>query len=467
MAKVLIIDDDTSICKMLTIMLDRMGHHAACAHTISDGWKAVQEKICQVILLDVCLPDGSGIELLPEIRNRPDAPEVIIMTGYGDPDGAEIAISHGAWDYIQKDSSPKNIMLSLQRVIQYCEHTRKAKPSLMALQMDGIIGESQAIRGCFDLLAQAASSEINTLICGETGTGKELFARAIHENSQRREKSFVVVDCAVLPETLVESILFGNIKGAFTGADQSRLGLIQQADKGTLFLDEVGELPLPIQKAFLRVLEERRYRPLGGNTELQCDFRLIAATNRDLDQLTRAGQFRSDLLFRLKSLVIQLPPLRLRREDINPLVLFHLAKIFERCRTGTKGISPDFYEVLQGYNWPGNVRELVNALESAVVASGSENVLFSKHLPHEIRVHAVRSAISPKINSVPSIEPKESLPEVLPPLKEYRKIAADQAEARYLSQLMKTTDGDVNEACRISQLKRSRLYSLLKIHHLS
>jgi two-component system, NtrC family, response regulator len=463
MANVLIIDDDKQICKMLTHMLDRMGHNAESAHTLSDGWNAALGKRFDAVLLDVCLPDGSGIKLLPEIRKSADAPEVIIMTGFGDPDGAEIAITHGAWDYIQKDSSPKKIVLSIQRLIQYCENVKRVRTPYVALCMEGIVGESPAIKECLHSLAQAAGSDISVFITGETGTGKELFARAIHENSSRKERTFVVVDCAALPETLVESILFGNIKGAFTSANQSRHGLVQQADKGILFLDEVGELPLPVQKAFLRVLQERRYRPIGSNKELDCDFRVIAATNRDLDELTSTGQFRSDLLFRIKSLTLHLPPLRSRPEDIRPLTLFHLSKIFERCQSGMKGISPDFYEVLMDYHWPGNVRELVNVLETAVVASGPENMLFPKHLPRQIRVYAARSAVSTPIRIIP----KPDVPEALPPLKEFRKTAVCEAESKYLQRLMEMSNGDMDKACRISQVKRSRLYSLIKEYNFS
>lgn len=463
MANILIIDDDKSICKMLAQMFERMGHISESANSVSDGFKMAREHPFDAVLLDVCLPDGSGIELLREIRKSPDAPEVIIMTGYGDPDGAEIAINHGAWDYIQKDSSPKKIILSIQRVIQYCENLKKAKAPFVPLRLEGIVGESPMIKDCFNILAQAATSDINVLITGETGTGKELFARAIHENSSRKDRAFVVVDCASLPETLVESILFGNIKGAFTGADQSRHGLVHQADKGVLFLDEIGELPLSIQKAFLRVLQERRFRPIGSNKEMECDFRVIAATNRDLDELTNQGRFRSDLLFRIKALTLHLPALRMHREDIKPLTLFHLSRIFERYQSGLKGVSPDFHEVLMEYNWPGNVRELVNTLETVVVASGSENMLFPKHLPQHIRVYAARSSIS---TSAKPAAPAEQ-PDTLPPLKDFRNIAIAQAESQYIQRLMEISKGDIEVACNISQIKRSRLYSLIRAYQIS
>lgn len=467
MANVLIIDDDKSICNMMSKLLARMGHDSVCAHSIAEGKKDALDKHYNVVLLDVHLPDGSGLEILPQIRKHADAPEVIIMTGYGDPDGAEIAISNGAWDYIQKEDSPKKIMLSLQRVIQYCSDVKKPKTPYVALRLDGIVGESPALKSCYDLLAQAAGNDINTLITGETGTGKELFARAIHANSARRGNGFVVIDCAALPGTLVESILFGNVKGAYTGADQSRQGLVEQANNGTLFLDEIGELPVPVQKSFLRVLQEHCFRPVGGSREIACDFRILAATNRNLDEMVQTGQFRADLLFRLKTLEIRLPALRSRPEDIRPLVIYHLNRIFERSRGGAKGIAPNFYETLMNYKWPGNVRELVNALETAVAASGAEGTLFSKHLPAKIRVHAARRAVLPAKSPAPVQGRAEPWPPDLPPLKEYRKIAADEAEKKYLLHVMETTRGDIQEACRIANVGRSRLYGLLKRHGLT
>ncbi len=207
---------------------------------------------------------------------------------------------------------------------------------------------------------------MNVLLTGETGTGKEVFARAIHENSARAEHNFVVVDCTALPATLVESVLFGHEKGAFTGADRAQAGLIKQAHSGTLFLDEIGELPLAVQKAFLRVLQEHRFRPVGAKREVESNFRLIAATNRNLEKMVQDGTFRSDLLFRVRTLTVELPPLSARKEDIKELAMYHMARVCERYQIGTKGFSPEFFDALMAYEWPGNVRELVNAMERAV-----------------------------------------------------------------------------------------------------
>ena len=235
-----------------------------------------------MVFLDVRMPDGDGLAMLPLIQAARSAPEIIIMTGFGNASGAELAITSGAWDYIEKGSSVKEITLSLVRALEYRKQKRSSNSTrnVVMLKRDAIIGISPAIKACLEQVAQAAECDASVLVTGETGSGKELFARAIHENSRRAPKPFVVVDCAALPDTLVESLLFGHEKGAFTGAEQSRSGLVAQANGGTLFLDEVGELPLSMQKAFLRVLQEHRFRPVGSHREVCSDFRLVAATNR-------------------------------------------------------------------------------------------------------------------------------------------------------------------------------------------
>ena len=283
MAEILVIDDDELLCYMMTAQIRSMGHKVVYAFTLADGLMQIRSKSFDVIFLDVMLPDGNGLFALTVIKEIPDAPEVIIITSEGDPNGVEIALKGGAWDYIEKPPSLKNLTLPLNRALQYRNEKQRAKSSRSPINVQGIVGASPQLQAAIELLTQAANSDANVLITGETGTGKELFARAIHENSRRKESNLVVVDCASLPETLVESLLFGHEKGAYTGADRAGEGLVSQAHKGTLFLDEVGELPPQMQKAFIRVLQERRFRPLGGKKEISSDFRLVAATNRDLD----------------------------------------------------------------------------------------------------------------------------------------------------------------------------------------
>lgn len=473
MYHVLIIDDDKTICSMLGDLVRHLGHQVTCSFTMAAGLTEAAARPYEIIFLDVQLPDGDGLEILPTLRASPSSPEVIIMTGFGDPDGAEIAVKSGAWDYLQKPLSPKQILLSINRVIQYRENLSKATRPAVALKLEGFVGHSPRMQVCLDLIAQAANSDLNVLLTGETGTGKELAARAIHHNSSRSGKSLVVVDCAALPETLIGSVLFGHEKGAFTGAVRAKEGLIQQADGGTLFLDEIGELPLAMQRNFLRVLEERRFRPLGARQERTSDFRLIAATNRDLNQMVETGQFREDLLFRLRAIVITLPPLKERGQDLKELVLYYLAKICEKQGIGPKGISPDLLEALEAYSWPGNVRELVNTLDSAISAAFYEPTLFPKHLPLHFRVHQARAAVHQESTPDPTIARevtvsetlKDELPPaatVLTPYRDFRDTALAKIEKEYLQELISFTRGNLKEACRISGLSRSHLYSLLK-----
>ncbi|MDY6989489.1 MAG: sigma-54 dependent transcriptional regulator [Thermodesulfobacteriota bacterium] len=469
MANILIIDDDQGICDLLSRMVGRMGYDAAHCLTLKDGLTEASSKAFDVIFLDVNLPDGNGLEALAEIRKMPYSPEVIVMTGLGDADGAEAAIRNGAWDYLQKPISAQAATLPIKRVLQYRDALKKDQKPPVALKLNGIIGTSPPMRDCFDLVAQAADSHASVLITGETGTGKELFARAIHRNSPRSKKSFVVVDCAAMPETLVESALFGYEKGAFTGADKARQGLICQADGGVLFLDEVGELPLTIQKAFLRVLQERRFRPVGGNNEIESDFRLISATNRDLDQLVRAGQFREDLLYRLRSITINLPPLRQRTKDIKALVSHYVAKLCETYGTATKGISPDFLDFLSTYNWPGNVRELINALDRTLAATQHEEMLFPKDLPERIRIKVARGSViqDDRTRAEGSVAQGPVASAAYPKYRDFRDAALAEAEKRYFQDLMSLTRGSIKEACRVSGLGRTRLYTLMKKHSIS
>lgn len=464
MGRVLIIDDDELFCEMLAELITDMGHEVRYCLSLREGLEEALSGAYDVVFLDVRMPDGSGLRALPKIRELPDPPEVIIITGAGDPDGAELAIVNGAWDYIEKQHSIKRMTLPLVRALQYREEKRQ-RAAPRALKLDGIVGDSPKMQACYDLLAQAAESDANVLISGETGTGKELFARAIHANSKRSHKPFVVVDCAALPESLVESALFGYEKGAFTGADKSQVGLIKQADGGTLFLDEVGELPLIMQKAFLRVLQERRFRPLGARQEVESNFRLVAATNRDLDQAVAEGTFRKDLLFRLRAISLHLPPLREHPEDIRDLVLYHTRRLCEAYGIPQKGFAPEFFDCLRAYDWPGNVRELINTLDRALAEARHEPTLYPSHLPHYIRVKVVKNGLS---RGVQEFSAKTAATGVrLPTLRDYREAAIAQAEREYLKELLALAKNDLKEACRISALSQPRLYALLKKHRIS
>ena len=464
MAKILIIDDDDMICATLSRLIRHKGHEATSVLSLAEGGVEATAPPYDVVFLDVRLPDGNGLDLLPRIAAIPSSPEVIIMTGFGDSNGAELAIKSGAWDYIEKESSVKEITLSLERALQYRQEKLAGARSRQreTLQRSGIVGTSPALGASLDAVAEAAGSEVNVFIVGETGTGKELFARAIHDNSRRARGNFIVVDCTALPETLVESLLFGHEKGAFTGADKSRDGLVRQAHCGTLFLDEVGELPAVLQKSFLRVLQERRFRPLGGDKEIASDFRLVVATNRDLDAMVAQGAFREDLLFRLRSYIIELPPLRQRSEDIPALARHYADRFCARYSLGEKRFSPEFLQTLTAYPWPGNVREFVSTMEQALAAAHQESTLFPKHLPTGIRVQVSRAAFA---HESPTVRYKAGVPGgALPRLQEYREAIYRNAENQYLHDLLDRAEQNIPTACQLSGLSQSRLYALLKKH---
>ncbi len=463
MATVLIIDDDKLICDWIANVVIRLGHHPVSAHLIREGLRKVHSEPYDIVFVDVQMPDGSGLEIIPKLKAVRSSPEVIVITGLGDPDEAELAIQSGAWDYLEKPASFDAIKLPILRALEY-RAERKPGRSSTVLERSGIIGDSEKITSCLELLAQAAGSDANVLITGETGTGKELFAKVVHYNSRRAKGNFVVVDCTALPETLVESVLFGHARGAFTGAETSEEGLIKQADGGTLFLDEIGELPLLIQKKFLRVIQEHRFRPVGGRREIESDFRLVAATNRDLEIMVRQGRFREDLLFRLRTLAIESPPLREIPEDIKKLTSFFIHDLCERFGIVEKRASPEFWEIVAEYKWPGNVRELIQALEKALLSAKDEPMLFPKHLPTHIRIQVARNSFPPKPESKTKPEARSSVPKGPPKLKEVREAAVLEAERRYLKDLISFSGGNSGKACRISGLSRSRFYTLLRKH---
>ena len=466
MANILIIDDDRLICDAIANAVKRMGHAVSFTSTLQEGLKAVRSQPFDIVFLDVKMPDGNGLDILPGIRETSSTPEVIIITGFGTPDGAELAIKNGAWDYIEKPCSLQSMTLPLVRALQYREE-KKSKGKPVHLKREGIVGTSQKMEACLDMVAQASGSDANVLITGETGTGKELFAWAIHKNSRRAEKNFVVVDCAALPETLVESILFGHEKGAYTGADKSREGLIIQADGGTLFLDEVAELSPSIQSSFLRVLHERRFRPIGRKEEITSNFRLIAASNRNLEELVKRGRFREDLLFRLQAFTLELPPLRDRREDIQDLIRHYVPKLCEDYGIAEKKTSPEVIDILLRYNWPGNVRELIHSLERAISGAPEDPVIFPKHLPTHIRVGVARASVGEGPEDGNSSPAKVRVARALPKLQKFRENAIAEAEKDYLKELLLLSGGNITKACLISGLSRSRLYALLKKYQLS
>lgn len=462
MALILIIDDDDNFCGTMESLVRRMGHEFLAAGTLEQGIRILEEQAVDILLLDVGLPDGNGLEALSRIKeSSKSGPEIFIITGLGDPAGAETAITEGVWDYIVKPTSIKETRAGLTRALKYRQE-KQSRQQAVTLDLDRIVGRSGPMQKCFEIVAQGAASSMPVLITGETGTGKELFAQTIHANSLRKDKDFIVVDCAFLTESLMESTLFGHRKGAFTGAVERRNGLVKLADQGTLFLDEVGEMPLSAQKSFLRILQEKRFRPLGDANEITSDFRLMAATNRDLDAMVENGTFRRDLLYRLRTIHLPLPPLRRRGRDIEALARFKISQLCKENNQPPKKIEQGFFDTLNAYSWPGNVRELFNVLETAFVASGSEATLYTMHLPGEVRIQVTRASIEKgRLSQMPENDPIDSAFSFqgnIPGFKAWKQ----KMERHYLEQIIAATNGDVKRILNLSGLSKSHFYSLVK-----
>ncbi|MBI9111101.1 sigma-54 dependent transcriptional regulator [Maridesulfovibrio ferrireducens] len=480
MANVLIIDDDPHIGDLLLALAKHLGHSGEKALTLKEGLALANEERFDIVFLDVVLPDGNGLNTLPELQKLKNSPEVVIITGKGDSKGAELAINSGAWDYISKPASAEQYLLHMQRVLQYRTEKQASRPKL---GHHNIVGRSKATTRCLEQAAQAAESHVSVSILGETGTGKELFAKAIHDNSSRRNGPFIIVDCASIPENLVESILFGHKRGAFPSADESHKGLIAKADEGTLFLDEVGELPLSLQKSFLRVLQEHTFRPVGDHKEIKSDFRLVTATNLDLEALVQTGRFRQDLLYRIQTFTIQLPPLRQRKEDIPELTKYFFNKLSADLNTSPISVSKEFLAALDVYAWPGNIRELFNVLEQVFTTNSEAGEFLPIHLPVRVRIAAAQHSVLPKIENKPvltviqnkkftqkqTLNKDTNIPAYqvpinnnFPLLKDYREQALEQAEKLYLESLFLHCKGNISQAAQVSGLSNSRIYALLK-----
>lgn len=390
MATILIVDDDLLFCEALGSTLEQAGHRVLAAHTLGRARVLLKKQRTDMAFIDVMLPDGNGLDLLAGLALLPDPPEAVVITAQGDPEGAETAITGGAWDYVQKPAHMGQIMLMVERALE--ARIRKLQmPDFSSLS--GMVASSRPMRKTLVQMFEAAQSEAPVLITGETGTGKELVARAIHKNSRRNSGPFVVVDCGAITPTLLESELFGNVRGAFTGAVHARQGLAMLADGGTLFLDEVGELASAQQKVFLRLLQERSFRPIGGVEELRSNFRVVAATNRNLAEMASAGTFRPDLLFRLRGMLIEVPPVRQRGGDMDLLVQFALGRTVTHYGMREKSFSTDALDALASYSWPGNVREMLHTVEAAALTAGEAPLILLQHLPVHLRAQAVRSRL--------------------------------------------------------------------------
>jgi two-component system response regulator PilR (NtrC family) len=387
MGRLLIIDDEESLCQLLEIAFRREGHEV---ETVTEGSAAktkIETRIYDVIISDIRMPGITGIELLEHAKATRNPALFVMITAVPSVSTAIEALNLGAYRYVIKTNQlVEELKLVIDRGLEEIavreENTLLRRELLRAFARDHIVGQGPWLHSILETIRNVAPTQSTVLITGESGTGKELVARAIHEASLRRDKPFVSINCGAFPETLLESELFGYLKGAFTGADTNKKGIIQSANGGTLLLDEIGETSLSMQVKLLRTLQERKVRPLGGTSDVPVDIRLIAITNRDLKVMVAAGQFREDFYYRVSVIPIHVPPLRERRGDIEPLARHFLDKFSRQMQKGVNDFDEGALSILLAYSWPGNVRELENSIERATALAGSDDRLIrSEHLP--------------------------------------------------------------------------------------
>jgi len=398
MAHILIVDDERSICELLEITFRKEGHRVEVAMNGEGARRKLEAQIFDIVISDIRMPDTTGVELLQFCKEISPSSYFLLITGVPTVETAIAAINSGADRYVIKDH---DLVDQLRRAVRQVDETLRLKNEAGYLRrelrrltgMDKIIGHSANMRAIFDMIMTVAPQASRVMITGETGTGKELVARAIHENSQRNQEPFITINCGAFPETLLESELFGYVKGAFTGANENRQGLFKAANGGTIFLDEIGNMSLPMQVKLFRVLQEGKVRPVGSNEETEIDVRVIAATNKDLEKAIAAGEFREDLFYRLSVIPIHLPALRERREDIPLLARSFLERFRTSMEKPIEGIAPEAMSLLEAYDWPGNVRELENTLERSV-ALETGRVISVSVLPEKIRNWGSREAAS-------------------------------------------------------------------------
>jgi two-component system response regulator AtoC len=377
MIKVLVVDDEESLRKVLKKELSRKGFYVEVAQDGEEGLRFLRNEAFDVVLLDIVMPGMTGIEFMKEVKKDPLAPSIIVLTGKATVENAVLAMKSGAFDYITKPYKLDELEVLIKKAFEYRSLKIKSElleKELVKKELPELVFSSEEMKKIIDLVKKIAPTDSPVLIQGESGTGKEVIAKTIWYHSKRKGLPFFGLNCATFSENLIESELFGHERGAFTSAYQTKLGIVEVANKGTLFLDEIGEMPVSLQAKLLRFLDSGEFRRVGGTKNLKSDVRIIAATNRDLSELVRKGEFRQDLFYRLNVINIYLPPLRDRRDDIPTLAEYFLRKFSMKLSKSLKGFTQDAMEALLIYDWPGNVRELENVIERAVILSEGEEI---------------------------------------------------------------------------------------------
>jgi two-component system response regulator GlrR len=443
--KLLAVDDDRNLLKIITMRLESLGYEVTAAQNEEEAKQAATTQLFDLAVIDLQLKQQDGISLMEELRFIIPGMPVIILTAHGSIESAVEAMKRGAYTYLTKPFDARELALHVERALENRSLTSEVNrlKGLLAERYDfgNIMARSEPMRRVLEVVSRIAENDSTVNIHGESGTGKEVIARAIHFASGRKDKPFVAINCAALPETLLESELFGHEKGAFTGAIRASKGLFAQANGGTILLDEIGDMPLSIQAKFLRVLQERQFYPVGGDRPLEVDVRVIVATNKNLEELVKQALFREDLYYRIHVIPITLPPLRERTEDIPLLAESFLKKFSLQMKKEVKGFSPSALQRLMLYDWPGNVRELENTVEYAVAMTVQDVITEGLILPAK------------NGDSQESVKPF--------------KVAKDNFESTYLVRLLELTRGNISSAATLAGKYRADIYTLLKKHRIN
>ena len=444
-ARVLLVDDDASLCETLEVGLRKRGFEVTWCTSAADATELIRRDEFDVVVTDLHMHGPDGLELCERIaQGHPDVP-VLVLTAFGSMESAIAAIRAGAYDFINKPVALDVLAMAVDRAATLrrlrVEVKRLRVEAGRTPRFDQFIGQSPAMLAVYDVTERVAGTDATVLVTGESGTGKELVARAIHARSSRRAGPFVAINCAAMPENLLESELFGHVKGAFTDARSAEPGLFAQANHGTILLDEIGDMPAGLQAKLLRVLQERTVRPVGGRAEIPIDVRIVASTNRDLESAIEEGRFREDLYYRIHVVHIGLPPLRARGGDVLPLAQHFVVQFARHTNKNVSGIAAPAAEKLLAYAWPGNVRELQNSIERAVALTRFEQIVV-EDLPERIRDYR-RSHVL-----VAGDDPTELVP-------------LEEVERRYIARVMEAVGGNKTAAARVLGLDRKRLYRML------
>lgn len=459
--RILVIDDEPVVGLSCRRILQPEGHEVEVFQDPQLGLKAALSGAFDVVFLDLMMPGMTGMEVLGQIKTSGVSSEVIIITGHSTVESAVEAMKRGAADYVSKPFSPDQLKMVLKKVSErsalVSENLLLRKELELNRGFEGIIGESRSMEHVFSLIKRVAPTDGTVLITGESGTGKEMAVRAIHRLSRRKEAPLLACDCSALAPTLLESELFGHVKGSFSGAIATKQGLFEAAQKGTLFLDEVANLSMETQGKLLRVLETKHVKKVGDTTEREVDIRLIAATNRELSEMVKEGDFREDLYYRLNVVPIFLPPLRDRKGDAPLLAMTFLERFCRKLEVEVKGFSPEAMAQMESYSWPGNVRELRNIVERMAILCDSDRIEL-RHLPSEIRQAPPTGAVSQLPRSWEDFKKLKQ---------QVRDAAVEDLERRFLSETLQRHSGNVSKAAEEIGIQRTNLHALIRKYGLS